>query len=455
MLDHAHKPTVQSAPPPSRPILQRACACGQHTGSGGECAECRKKRLASTSLGLQRTPLSQNGRGERGEGAPPIVHEVLHSPGQPLDAATRAFMEPLFGQDFSQVRVHTGLKAAESARAVNALAYTVGREVVFGAEQYNLQNSAGRKLIAHELTHVVQQSGAVSNLQRISILGGTDDSALEQEANYQALQVVASHGLKLARTEMRLGTTRLQKQTDITQATLDPRCVRVTGPSHVSGVDFLFPTSSSRLSTRQKGDIAAFAANWATSSPQRDVIIDGFASASGPESLNWRLSCDRAMAVKAELVTNGIPESRITTFAHGESTQFSDRTMAPNQRAVISSLPTITPTPTPTPSPTPTPAPACTPRTGTTEHGCYCGRGTSCPTGLTCPPMDALDACCQVHDRCYVACGCEFEDSINPFSSRRPAALACDTDLCNCVRGLLLTGADATYRDRLMLVFRC
>ncbi len=61
---------------------------------------------------------------------PPIVHEVLSSPGQSLDTGTRAFMEPRFGHDFSGVRVHTDAGAAESARAVNALAYTVGQDVV-------------------------------------------------------------------------------------------------------------------------------------------------------------------------------------------------------------------------------------------------------------------------------------------------------------------------------------
>jgi Domain of unknown function (DUF4157) len=89
--------------------------------------------------------------------APPLVHEVLCSPGQPLDTATRAFMEPRFGHDFSGVRVHTDTKAAESAQAVDALAYTVGRDVVFEDGQFCPHNSAGREIIAHELTHVVQQ----------------------------------------------------------------------------------------------------------------------------------------------------------------------------------------------------------------------------------------------------------------------------------------------------------
>lgn len=86
---------------------------------------------------------------------PPIVHDVLRSPGHPLDFATRAFMEPRFGHDFSQVRVHTDEKAAESARAVNALAYTVGNNVVFGPGQ----NPSPQYLLAHELAHVIQQGG--------------------------------------------------------------------------------------------------------------------------------------------------------------------------------------------------------------------------------------------------------------------------------------------------------
>lgn len=92
--------------------------------------------------------------------APPIVHEVIRSPGRPLDRATRVFMEPRFGHDFSQVRIHADAKAAESARAVNALAYTVGQEVVFAAGQYEPGTRTGQRLLAHELTHVVQQNGA-------------------------------------------------------------------------------------------------------------------------------------------------------------------------------------------------------------------------------------------------------------------------------------------------------
>ncbi len=137
-------------------ILQRQCACGQHTVAGGECAECRRRHEAT----LQRAAVNAAPVSE----APPIVYDVLRSPGQPLDAATRAFMEPNFGRDFSQVRVHTDAKAAESARAVNALAYTVGKDVVFGAGQYALGTAAGKRLLAHELTHVVQQEKVMGEL---------------------------------------------------------------------------------------------------------------------------------------------------------------------------------------------------------------------------------------------------------------------------------------------------
>ena len=80
--------------------------------------------------------------------------------GEPLNPETRVLMEPRFGADLSPVRVHTDSRAAESARSVNALAYTIGRDIVFGAGQYAPQTSTGQKLLAHELTHFIQQSSA-------------------------------------------------------------------------------------------------------------------------------------------------------------------------------------------------------------------------------------------------------------------------------------------------------
>src|SRR5215217_527643 len=145
------QPQAESTPKPSfTPIrtnlLQRKCACGGTPGPDGECAECRKKRLQRRATNPAEPAT-----------VPPIVHDVLNSPGQPLDPDTRAFMEPRFGHDFSQVRVHTDVRAVESAQAVNALAYTVGRDIVFQKGHYAPSTYAGQRLLAHELTHTIQQ----------------------------------------------------------------------------------------------------------------------------------------------------------------------------------------------------------------------------------------------------------------------------------------------------------
>jgi len=81
----------------------------------------------------------------------------LNHGGAPLDASSRAFFEPRFGQDFSQVRIHTGNNAARMAGAMGARAFTLGNNIAFGANQYSTNTSAGRELVAHELAHVCQQ----------------------------------------------------------------------------------------------------------------------------------------------------------------------------------------------------------------------------------------------------------------------------------------------------------
>jgi len=182
-------------------LLQRKCACGSSGAAGltGKCDDCRDKlqlglqtkleigqpadsfeqeadRVADAVMrqsapgtpqsrtaheGIQRqtiTPFSATSAAGA-VSAPSVVQDVLGSAGQPLDAATRSFMESRFGHDFGRVRVHTDARAQESAQAVDALAYTVGHNVVFAEGRYAPQTDAGRRLLAHELTHVLQQSG--------------------------------------------------------------------------------------------------------------------------------------------------------------------------------------------------------------------------------------------------------------------------------------------------------
>ncbi|OAN36791.1 DUF4157 domain-containing protein [Mycolicibacterium iranicum] len=89
--------------------------------------------------------------------APPIVSEVLGSSGDPIEPTTRDYMERRFGRDFAGVRVHSDGRAGESALALNARGYTVGLHIVFAPGQYAPATAAGRRLVAHELAHVVQQ----------------------------------------------------------------------------------------------------------------------------------------------------------------------------------------------------------------------------------------------------------------------------------------------------------
>ena len=133
------------------PQLQLACPCG------GGCPKYHTEQPGREHESLQTKHVQASDTGQIA--APPSVHEVLRSPGQPLDPATRAFMEPRFGYDFSRVQVHFGGAAEKSARDVNAHAYTVGHDIVFGASRFAPEAHEGRRLIAHELTHVVQQSG--------------------------------------------------------------------------------------------------------------------------------------------------------------------------------------------------------------------------------------------------------------------------------------------------------
>lgn len=129
--------------------LQRKCSCGGSGGAEGECEECKQKEGAS----LQRKAASPAGSGM----VPPVVHDALNSAGRSLDKATRDYFEPRFGYDFSHVRVHTDATAQKSAAAVQALAYTVGNHIVLDNGRYAPTDVEGRKLLAHELAHTIQQ----------------------------------------------------------------------------------------------------------------------------------------------------------------------------------------------------------------------------------------------------------------------------------------------------------
>lgn len=134
----------------SEPRSRNICACG------GACRSCPTKQAAGHGQPVKSTNQAPV-HGLQQVAWPPTVYEALSSPRRSLDAATRSFMETRFGHDFSRVRIHHDEKAARSARAVHAHAYTVGQSIVFGKGQYAPASIAGKRLLAHELTHVLQQ----------------------------------------------------------------------------------------------------------------------------------------------------------------------------------------------------------------------------------------------------------------------------------------------------------
>lgn len=181
--------TTRAATPVGRmtkPLLQRSCACGDKAGASGECAECAGRKAS-----LDRAAV---GRGASPTVAPPLVHEALRSQGRPLDESARSFMESRFGHDFARVRVHTDERAAASARAVGASAYTVGEQIVFAAGRYSPASDAGRRLLAHELTHVSQSrrdGGGSAERPAASLEVSRPSDPHEQEAEETAARVMS------------------------------------------------------------------------------------------------------------------------------------------------------------------------------------------------------------------------------------------------------------------------
>ena len=183
-----HSQTIYHTFPVS--VIQRKpnCPCG------GGCPKCQTDQPDQEYERLQPKRVQSSDPEETL--VLPIVNEVLRSPGEPLDPATRGVMEPYFGSDFSDVRVHTDVRAAESARTVNALAYTVGHDLVFGASRYAPDTAVGRRLIAHELTHVLQQAGGTADRELDLAEPG---SAAEREASQIADAVTGNRSVSLPR----------------------------------------------------------------------------------------------------------------------------------------------------------------------------------------------------------------------------------------------------------------
>jgi len=161
-------------------LLRRKCACGGSAGLTGACKECDENRLR-----VQRRALSS----ARPFCPTHVVNDVLTEEGEDLDESTRMFMETELGHDFRRVRVHTNARASESARAVNALAYTVGTDIVFASGTYQPHTHSGRHLIAHELVHTLQQNSQPRG-QQAKLEIGEENDEFEREADRVADHVM-------------------------------------------------------------------------------------------------------------------------------------------------------------------------------------------------------------------------------------------------------------------------
>lgn len=189
-----------------QPGVLRKCSCG------GTCAKCRSHDAEEESKKIQRSVSPATAaHGPEPQYAPPSVEAALRAPGEPLEAGAREFFERRFGYDFSQVRIHSDTQAAESARAVGAHAFTVGTDIVFQNGRYAPGDRRGRQLLAHELTHVVQQKGAAQHsISNAASLGRSDGSGLSAHAE--------SHGRMVQRDLATAPPATVRNQPDLTAA---------------------------------------------------------------------------------------------------------------------------------------------------------------------------------------------------------------------------------------------
>ena len=156
-----------------------------------------------------------------GHPAPAIVHSVLHEPGQPLATPLRAFFEPRFSRNLGDVRVHSDARAAESARAVDAFAYTVGQHVAMAADHYPPRTPFGMSLLAHELVHTLQQGGGPERAPTELRIGDPTDGA-EREAHagstavmrQRTLPWVARYPVRLSRWQITGSTATVDSEQD-------------------------------------------------------------------------------------------------------------------------------------------------------------------------------------------------------------------------------------------------
>jgi outer membrane protein OmpA-like peptidoglycan-associated protein len=281
--------------------------------------------------------------------------------GRPLPRSTRSFFESRMGHDFEHVRIHNDAHADQLARSVNARAFTRANHLVFRLGEYQPDTASGRHLLAHELAHTVQQGVSPSAIQ----------NAATQNSSFQGTVAPANSVMPA-----------IQRVCEVTTPPSDMTCPPAT-TSVGSGTPIMFGQDSNTIAATDLPTLWAIAAAWHSGGGVDVLRIDGFASCDGPASHNWRLSCNRAEAVRAELEipsdgSPGVDPAFIEIVANGETNLFSATSLAPNRRVIISS------------GGTPPPGPACSLTiTGPDDVDHYCAAYTTPNDSPSCPAFPA------------------------------------------------------------------
>ena len=276
--------------------------------------------------------------------APPIVNEVLSSPGKALDPVDRQAMATRLHHDFSKVRVHADSRAAESAKAVDAMAYTVGSHVVFDDGKYEPRTSQGRQLLAHELIHAVQQSHGSG--------GGTIALGDPSDHSERQAERMASAGFEQRRVAVDSSRSfRVQRQMNQPQRSssdlpesASPFLAGAIGPITIDG----FETGRADISQINQTALRKAAATIQTllkKYPGSGIHVTGHTDAVGKETDNQTLGQARAESVRTALAGLGIPAEAIATESKGEAQLLvkTERAEARNRRVEVRFEPHTTP----------------------------------------------------------------------------------------------------------------
>jgi outer membrane protein OmpA-like peptidoglycan-associated protein len=267
-------------------------------------------------------------RGERGEhGAAPAaaaadsaLRAAAHG-GAPMAAAQRAFFEPRFGADFGQVRIHAGSDAHAAAAGIGARAYTVGRDIVFGRGE-DAPGAAGQRLLAHELTHIVQSGGLGATIRRQPKEPGAGE--LSEEDSPPPTTLGDKLKPNLVPIPGSVEPAKCPAATNLGKIEPDPPCSVATTP--VDGDVILFCPDSDAFLGQAEADklrsIAATQPHGTSFQLQAHASIEGPGTAVQARKYNENLSCHRAKRAAHVLMDAGVPESDITLSSGGPTDRF-------------------------------------------------------------------------------------------------------------------------------------